>query len=156
LRSASFLAVSVLVIAPVLSQAASWYRQDAAGYQRNLIAFMERLATPGDWVVAAAPHHPMFRRDVFYLLFNVYDPGGRDADQILDDFPDMRNSVSAERYREELAAHPPAFIVLRSGSEHSPYTARQDKAIEEFIVEHGYKRRLIGGVWFAIRPDRAK
>jgi hypothetical protein len=152
---ASFLVACILVIAPVLSQAATWYRQDAAGYQRNLIGFMERLATPGDRVVAAAPHHPVFRRDVFYLLFNVYDPGGRDADQILDGFPDLRESVSADRYREELAAHPPAFIVLRSGSEHSPYTARQDKVMEEFTGAHGYKRRLIGGVWFAIRPDRA-
>jgi hypothetical protein len=136
------------------ARATTWYREDSANYERSLIQVMDRISLPGDYVVAAPPHHPIFRRDVFYLSLNTLDPNGYDADRILDSFPSLSGLVTADRYRSELESHPPALIVLRSGGEPMPYTARQNAAIESFVRERGYKRLNMGGVWFALRPDR--
>jgi len=158
-RAPGWLGVSAFVAAcgvsgsAALAEARVWARDGSAGYERLMIGFMRKVALPGDRVVAAPPHHPIDRRDVFYLALSTLNPRG-DADAILGASPEIRGRVSADRYREELEAHPPAFVVLGFEGERPPYSARQIGALGPFLRERSYRLRVVAGLRLAIRPDR--
>ena len=153
LGTAAFVAACGVSAFAVSAEARNWYRTDSAGYDRLMIGFLNDISRPGDRVVGAPPAHPIDRRDAFYLALSTLNPAG-DADVILDGFPAIRDRVSARRYREELEAFPPAFIVLRNEGQGMPYSARQIKVLRDFLGERSYRVRKVGAHWIAIRPDR--
>jgi hypothetical protein len=148
-----FVAACGLSVYGSATQATSWSRENAAGYERSVIRLLDKLARPGDYVVASSPHHPLYRRDVFYLAVSTLDHG-YDADRILDDLPALRSQVTAEHYRQELEGHPPAFIHLQNGNEPMPYSDRQNDVIKAYVRDHAYHTVRVAGIVLAVRPDR--
>ena len=68
--------------------------------------------------------------------------------------PGLRPFVSEEHYRSELAAHPPALVVLKSPAFEVAYPALQKAVLEDYLSRRGYRTVRVGVVWFALRPDR--
>jgi uncharacterized membrane protein YjjB (DUF3815 family) len=148
-----FVAACGLSVYGSVSQGISWSRDNAAGYERMVIGFLNKLALPGDYVVATSPHHPVYRRDAFYLAMSFLDHG-YDADRVLDDLPALRDRVTPQRYLHELEVHSPAFIHLQNGDEPMPYSNRQNEVIKAYVREHGYRTAQVAGILLAVRPDR--
>ena len=119
---------------------------------RNLERFLRILnavSGPEDRVVATPPFHPIFRRDTFYVWFNTLDPSGYETEPIMDRIPLVSGRVSERTYRQELASHPPAIVVLSA----TTYPRRQEAVIREFIRERGYVEGTIGNVAVAVSRD---
>jgi hypothetical protein len=154
LASVVFLIVASIASFSAIDQAMNGRREGGAAYERFVIQFMNGVTLPGDHVVAAPPHHPIDRFDVFFVFLSTLDRNGHDADTILDTFPHLRDRVSLERYRQELEAHPPALVVLGNVGERNPYSARQSQAIRAFVRERNYQAFTLMGIQMAIRPDR--
>ncbi len=131
-----------------------WARTDIARSENHLIRWMDRVARPEDRVVGSPPYHPIDRLDTFFLSFNTSDPKGFDSERIFAELPGLREFVTAERYRAELAANPPAFVVLHSPVFEVTHPATQKAALEAFILRKGYRIARVGVVTLAIRPDR--
>jgi hypothetical protein len=151
--TSAFVAACGVSASAVSAEATTWYRTDLAGYHRSMIGVLRQYSRPGDHVVAAAPFHPIDRADVFYLSMCFFDPQA-DADLFLDASPTLRGRVSPRGYREELEAHPPAFVVIAAEGWPRFYSARQIEVMGVFLRERSYRLRRIGLLRVAIRPDR--
>jgi hypothetical protein len=137
-----------------LRTAARWSHTAEIRTQQLLIKWMNRVAHPGDRVVASPPFHPIYRFDSFFVWFNTFDPRGFDAQEILTRLPGFQPYVAAGRFRQELEENPPAIVVLSGDWRFVAYTKGQREALNRFLKERGYQAVQLGPARFAIRPDR--
>lgn len=156
IRSAVLVGAGVLSISTSMASAYAWAVAGTARDEVALMRFMERVVGPDDRIVATPTVHPIDRRDTFYVWFNTLDPGGYDTERILEENPTRSGLVSDERYREELAAHPPALVVLKSATGWVLYPRRQVEVLDAFVIERDYRVLAFRGVQFAVRPDRCE
>src|SRR5262249_20897980 len=131
-----------------------WMRYNVARTECATIRIMNVLAGPRDRVVAPPPHHPILRRDAFFLWFNTSDPQGYDSEKILSALGPYRGQVSAEAYRSALASAPPAFVVLGTNHEDAAYPDGQRRALADFLPGRGYRVVKFHRLRLALRPDR--
>ena len=134
-----------------VAEARAWAAVPAAQQQAAVLRFMNEAADPTDRVVATPPCHPIDRRDASFIWFNTVDPAGYGTEGILGSSQKLREIVSEERYRQELDAMPPAFVVVQFWALYPP---RQRFVLERFVEERGYIPANVGNVQFAVRPDR--
>jgi hypothetical protein len=154
LGTVAFVACAVTTLVAVLAIAALWDRYRPAAAECATIRALNALARPEDGVVAPAPHHPVVRRDVFFVWFNTSDPRGYDSERILAGLGPYREVVSPDASRAALEATPPAFVVLDEGPVAAPYPAVQWRALREFLIRRGYRVVRLGALRLALRPDR--
>ena len=131
-----------------------WAAAGLARSEDDLIRWMNKVTRPEDRVVGSPPYHPIRRYDTFFLSFNTTDPKGFDSERIFARLPGLRPFVSEEHYRNELEAHPPALVVLKSPAFEVAYPALQKAVLEDYLSRRGYRTVRVGVVWFALRPDR--
>jgi hypothetical protein len=146
-----FGSLCILSMFTSVAQARSWAAAPAAQQQAAIMKIMAEASDPTDRVVATPPCHPINRRDVSFVWFNTVDPAGYGTEGILASSEQLRGFVSDVRYREELNASPPAFIVVQFWDLYPP---RQRSVLEGFVEERGYMPATVGSVQFAVRPDR--
>jgi hypothetical protein len=137
----------------VSAEATTWYRRDSASDHRLMIGLLRQFSRPGDHVIAAAPFHPIDRADVFYFSMYFFNLRA-EANLLMDASPALRGRVSSRGYREELEAHPPAFVLIAAEGWPGFYTARQIEVMDRFLRERSYRVRKVGPLRIAIRPDR--
>jgi hypothetical protein len=148
------LTVCGLTVAADLRTAERWSDLAIAQKDQALFKWMNLVTRPGDRVVASSPLHPIDRFDSFFIWFNTLDRRGFDSERILGQMPSYRNSITSERFREELEKHPPALVVLSGDWRIVPYTGGQREALAEVMRRGGYMAVTVGNAWFALRPDR--
>ena len=122
-------------------------RSDDAGRERRVMAWLRRLAPPGEPVVASYPIHPVARRSTFWFRMNTSDMGGRDSEWLLGRFPATRDRVGSARYRQALAERPPALVVV------DDYPEQLAEALREHLG--GYALLSYQGQDVLLRPDLA-
>lgn len=134
-----------------------WRSSVTAGEQRYLIDVMNQITLPEDRVVAAAPFHPIFRRDVFFGWLATYDPGGFGSEYLAQNLTLLKPYFSEKRYRRELEQHSPALIYLSRDVVLDPghyYPPIQYKVLLAFLRGRDYRIVFLRQGFFAIRPDR--
>jgi hypothetical protein len=154
LGTLAFAATSAAALVAALWIGALWERYRVAPVDCATIRALNVLASPEDSVVAPPPHHPIVRRDVFFLWFNTSDPRGYDSERVLEGLGPYRGLVSQDRNRAALESDPPAFVVLDEGSAAAPYPAGQWRALRDFLPRCGYRVVRLGALRLALRPDR--
>jgi hypothetical protein len=153
-RMLVLLTVCGLTVAGDLKAAQRWSDLAIAQKDQSLIKWMNRVTRPGDHVVASPPLHPIDRFDSFFIGFNTLDQRGYDSERILGQLPLYQNSITPERFREELEDHPPALVVLSGDWRIVPYTGGQREALADLVRRDGYVAVTVGNARFALRPDR--
>jgi hypothetical protein len=131
-----------------------WMHYNPAKTECAAIRVMNVLAGSRDRVVAPPPHHPIMRRDSFFLWFNTSDPQGYDSERILAELGPYGREVSPEAYRAALESDPPAFVVVGAGSAAAAYPPGQWRVLGEFLPRRGYRLVQFQGLRLALRPDR--
>lgn len=131
-----------------------WGRSQVSTSEDNFIRWMNKVTSPGDRVVGSHPFHPIDRLDTFFLSFNTSDPKGFDSERILAELPGLQTFVTADHYRAELKAHPPALVVIRSPLFEVTYPTAQRAIIEEYTLQNGYRAVRVGPALVSLRPDR--
>jgi hypothetical protein len=154
LGTLAFVAASAAALVAALWIAAFWERYRVAAVDCATIRAMNVLASLEDAVVAPPPHHPILRRDVFFLWFNTSDPRGYDSERVLEGLGPYRELVFQDRNRAALESEPPAFVVLDEGPVAAPYPAGQWWALRDFLPRRGYRVVRLGALRLALRPDR--
>jgi hypothetical protein len=149
--AATFAALCALSVYGSIAQARSWAAVPAAQQQAAVLRSLSRASDPTDRVVATPPCHPIDRRDASFVWFNTVDPAQYGTEGILASDPKLRETVSVARYRSELSAAPPAFIVVQFWDLYPPL---QRSVLERFVEERGYVPATVGNVQLAVRPDR--
>jgi hypothetical protein len=154
LGSVALAAACLATVVAAQGIASIWVRYNLARADCVAIRIMNVLAGPDDRVAAPPPHHPVARRDVFFLWFNTSDPEGYDSERILESLGRYRDQVAPGQYAAALATHNPAFVVLDAGPVAAAYPAGQWRALVEFLPRHGYRVVQVQGLRLALRPDR--
>ena len=152
-RLIPFLAAGALTSYGAIDAARDWARLDEVRAQESAMRWMDQVAGPEDRVVASPPLHPIDRHDSFFVWFNTADLAGFDSERILARLPSYRANITASRFREELAAHPPALVLLSGSWRMVSYTEGQLAALAEFLPQRGYRSVQVGPVRYAVRPD---
>lgn len=156
------LGVAVLCIAcgymafDVLPSRRIWFGGGIGPSQRAELRLLGKIAEPDDRVVAAPPYHPIDRRDAFFVWFSTTDPKGFDSERIMRALPALRPLVTASRFQQELAAHPPALAVLEADGLEPEYTNGQWRALRRFVKERNYRIVKTERMLLAVRPDRVR
>ncbi len=145
----------VAIVASSSSMTHQWALNGRREEQCVTVRQMNRIGGPGDRVVAALPEHPMYRLDANYLWFNAWDPKRFDSEKVLSLLPATRRLVTEDHYREELEAHPPAFLVAGGKFVSLYYPPHQGRALAAFTRGRGYAERSYGRFLLAIRRDLA-
>jgi hypothetical protein len=148
------LTVCGLTVAADWKLAERWSDLTLAQKDQSLIKWMNQVTRPLDRVVASPPLHPIDRFDSFFIGFNTLDQRGYDSERILGQLPLYQNSITPERFREELEDHPPALVVLSGDWRIVPYTGGQREALADLVRRDGYVAVTVGNARFALRPDR--
>ena len=153
-RMLVLLTVCGLPVAADFKMARRWSDLAIAQKDQAIVKWMNRVTRPGDRVVASPPLHPIDRFDSFFIWFNTLDHRGYDSERILGQLPIYQKSVTSERFRRELADHPPALVVLSGDWRIVPYTKGQQAALSECVRRAGYIAVTVGSASFALRTDR--
>lgn len=150
---AAFVAACVATACTTAGAVHYWSFDQGLPTQEAVIRWMDRVSRPEDRVIALPPCHPIDRRDTFFVWLNTYDPNGHDTEWVLGRLPQLRETVSEARYRAELAAHPPALVVL--GGEYLPvlYPPRQWAIVGAFLRDQDYRVVRVRDVEIAVRPS---
>lgn len=126
-------------------------RTPEARQQLRILELMSQASDPADHVVATPPCHPIDRLDSSFIWFNTIDPKSYGTEGILSESAAYREIVSERRYQEELDTHPPAYVVVQFWSLYPP---RLRSVLERYLEQHAYVPATLGGLQFAVRPDR--
>jgi hypothetical protein len=129
-------------------------RRDAGAARRaDGMRWMLKLTNPEDRVVAPPAYHPLFRRDVFYVWWNIPLPNGNGVEALAASLPAIRDRFEASAYKSELAANPPALVVMQTPDLPTFYPDVQGAEVLAFLEAHGYQLVERNGLVLALRPD---